>query len=80
MLFRYACDRPQVIKQLDYGLRGVISPFTVYSNEKLENTDNGILPVVMDNEKPRDSEIEDLRQQGWMFPGELGLNKPWQPL
>ena len=74
-----ACDRPQVVKQLDYGLRGVISPFTVYSNEKLENSDNGILPMVF-NDKPRDSEIEELREQGWMLPGDVGLNKPWQQL
>ena len=74
-----ACDRPQVVKQLDYGLRGVISPFTVYSNEKLENSDNGILPMVF-NDKPRDSEIEELREQGWMLPGDIGLNKPWQQL
>lgn len=74
-----ACDRPQVIKQLDYGLRGVISPFSIYNNEKLENTENGILPMVF-NDKPRDSEIDELKDQGWMFPGEIGLNKPWQQL
>jgi len=78
-----ACDRPQVIKSLDYGIKGVISPFSVYSNEKLENSDTSILPVVMDDKMPVvDAEIEDLKQQGWYFPGDpsKGINNPWRPL
>jgi hypothetical protein len=77
------CDRPQVIKPLDYGIRGVISPFSMYSNEKLGNSDQNILPVVINDAKDLDSDIETLKQQGWEFPNQQSdddINNSWQHL
>jgi hypothetical protein len=76
------CDRPQVIKPLDYGIRGVISPFSMYSNEKLGNSDQSILPVVLDNGNELVSDIEIMKQQGWEFPNQQSddINNSWQPL
>ena len=60
------CDRPQVIKPLDYGIRGVVSPFSVYSNEKNTGMET-VLPTLFDGETAGD-EIEDLKKQGWKMP------------
>ena len=60
------CDRPQVIKPLDYGIRGVVSPFSVYSNEKNTGMET-VLPTLFDGETAED-EIEDLKRQGWKMP------------
>jgi hypothetical protein len=60
------CDRPQVIKPLDYGIRGVVSPFSVYSNEKNTGMET-VLPTLFDGETAED-EIEDLKKQGWKMP------------
>jgi len=60
------CDRPQVIKPLDYGIRGVVSPFSVYSNEKNTGMET-VLPTLFDGETAED-EIETLKEQGWKMP------------
>lgn len=60
------CDRPQIIKPLDYGVRGVVSPFSVYSNEKNTGMES-VLPTLFDGEAAGD-EIEDLKKQGWKMP------------
>ena len=73
------CSRPLIIKQLDYGIRGVVSPLSLYTNEK--NEGNNVLPTFLESEKIG-SEIDELKQQGWRFPGEdeNRINNPWQPL
>jgi hypothetical protein len=60
------CDRPQVIKPLDYGIRGVVSPFSVYSNEKNTGMET-VLPTLFDGETA-ENEIENLKEQGWKMP------------
>lgn len=62
------CDRPLVIKPLDYGLRGVISPLSIYTNEK-DTEASSVLPVMFTDEPALD-EIDQLKAQGWRLPGE----------
>ena len=63
------CDRPQIIKQLDYGVKGVISPLSIYVNEKNTGAES-TLPTLFDGEinNTRDSEMDELRRQGWYMP------------
>ena len=73
------CDRPQIIKLMDYGVRGVVSPLGFYTNEK--NVEDGAppAPIVFTERETPDAEIENLRQQGWQLPGEYGegINNSW---
>lgn len=72
------CDRPLIIKPLDYGVRGVVSPFSVYANER--NSDfNSALPTMLTADS-NNSEIDDMRAQGWKLPGEQDgdINNQWQ--
>lgn len=73
------CDRPQIIKLMDYGVRGVINPLGFYNNEK--NVEDGAppAPIVFTERETPDAEIEDLKQQGWRLPGEYGgdINNTW---
>lgn len=62
------CDRPLILKPIDYGVRGVVSPLGLYSNEKDPNPGPS-LPVLFETDEPVD-EISDLKQQGWKFPFE----------
>ena len=70
------CDRPQVIKHLDYGVRGVISPLSLYINERDVGSDTA-LPTLFDqkNNSVVDSDIEELKRQGWHLPGESFFDK-----
>jgi len=74
------CDRPLIIKPLDFGVRGVVSPFSLYANEKQSDISN-VLPTLLNSEE-KNSDIEDLRSQGWQLPGEMGggINNTWQQL
>ena len=70
------CDRPQMIKLLDYGIRGVISPLSLYINEKDVGTDTA-LPTLFEekNNMTVDPDIEELKKQGWHLPGETFFDK-----
>jgi len=74
------CDRPFIIKPLDYGIRGVVSPLQLYTNEKDSSTNNA-LPTIL-NAEDNSTDIDDMRNMGWRFPDEPneGLNNTWQPL
>ena len=62
------CDRPLILKPLDFGFKGVISPLSLYVNEKDGGAGgSSALPVVF-TENPNDvvsDEIKLLEQQGW---------------
>jgi len=60
-------NRPQLIKTLDYGVRGVISPLGLYTNEK-DNNFHTPLPSLLNPDEVEDPELEDLKSQGWFFP------------
>ena len=71
------CDRPLIIKPLDYGVRGVVSPFGLYVNEK-DPGSHTILPTVL-GATEQGTDMEDLRAQGWRLPGEphTDINNTW---
>jgi len=75
------CDRPLIIKPLDYGVRGVVSPFSMYANEK-QTDQTTALPTLLNAELSTNSDLEDLRSQGWRLPGEMheDINNKWQQL
>ena len=62
------CDRPLILKPLDFGVKGVISPLSLYVNEKEGGAGgSSALPVVF-TDNPEDNvsdEIKFLEQQGW---------------
>lgn len=62
-------NRPQVIKPLDFGLRGVVSPLGLYANEK-ENLYNSPMPLSFSKDTEVNEDLEELREQGWRFWGE----------
>jgi hypothetical protein len=62
-------NRPQLIKALDYGVRGVINPLGLYVNEKEDNF-NSPMPVVINSEETLNGDIDELKGQGWFFPNE----------
>ena len=62
-------NRPQLIKALDYGVRGVINPLGLYVNEKEDNF-NSPMPVVINSEEALNGDIDELKGQGWFFPNE----------
>ena len=74
------CNRPLIIKPLDYGIRGVVSPLQLYTNEK-ETGNNNALPFIV-NDMDVSTDIDELKSMGWRFPNEPdeGLNNKWQPL
>jgi len=64
--------RPEVIKSLDYGFKGIVSPIGVYNNEA-DQIGVQPLPVVYqtkndDAEQFDNPDLEDLYEQGWRFP------------
>jgi hypothetical protein len=73
------CDRPQIIKSMDYGVRGVVSPLGFYANEKGVEDGAPPAPIVFSERSAPDAEIEDLKQQGWRLPGEYDgdINNQW---
>jgi hypothetical protein len=62
------CDRPLILKPLDFGVKGVISPLSLYVNERDGGAGgSSALPIVF-TENPEDAvsdEIKFLEQQGW---------------
>jgi len=62
------CERPLIIKPLDYGLRGVVNPLGLYANEKVGEAPTA-LPTIFETDEPVD-DISDLKSQGWKFPFE----------
>jgi len=69
------CDRPQVLKSLDYGIRGVISPLSLYSNEKDSGINTALPTIFQEDAASADLEMDDLRRQGWYLPGESYFDK-----
>jgi len=71
------CDRPQIIKFLDYGVKGVISPLSIYLNEKDVDA-NSALPTLFDEKSSftaDDPDLNELKKQGWYLPGESFFDK-----
>lgn len=62
------CERPLILRPLDYGIRGVVSPLGLYANEKSGDAPSA-LPVIFEDDEPVD-DISDLKAQGWKFPFE----------
>jgi hypothetical protein len=69
------CDRPQVLKSLDYGIKGVISPLSLYSNEKDSGINTALPTIFQEDAASTDLEMDDLRRQGWYLPGESYFDK-----
>lgn len=66
--------RPQVIKNLDYGIKTIVSPIGVYNNEA-DPLGLQPMPVVYQNDNEKVDEryednydLSDLYNQGWRFP------------
>ena len=63
-------QRPLLLKDLDYGVKTVISPLGLYTNER-EDVGFSPLPSLFETrERPEyseDPELDDLFQQGWSF-------------
>lgn len=74
------CNRPQILKPLDFGVRGVVSPFSLYTNEKAGAESAPTLPVIFSEDSGMvDDEIDSLKKLGWHFPGEQhnDINNVW---
>jgi hypothetical protein len=65
-------QRPLLLKDLDYGVRTIVSPVGLYTNEK-ENPSETPLPTMFmepsykENESTGDFELDGLIQAGWSF-------------
>lgn len=71
------CERPLILKPLDYGVRSIISPLSIYVNEKDGGAGgSSALPVVFteDLTSEMDEEINLLHQQGWRQLGNKDSN------
>jgi hypothetical protein len=64
-------QRPLLLKDLDYGVRTVISPLGFYNNEREIGTDNPLPSIFNDpaafTSTTNDPDLDNLIQEGWSF-------------